>query len=474
MKYLLFSCIYLISACLYGQKKWALKDCIKYALSNHQDIRKLDINIESNRNLLQQSKNFLLPSINANISPNYNIGYSINPLTYSFENVNSITGSIGLNAEFIVFNGFQNLNHIKKTKNDWATSLEEKRASEIEISLNILNLFFQVLLEKEVFKSYDKKLSIAQKQLFKVDEMIKVGKLTIIDKQEVTVQYSREKAILLKQKNIVQLALFKLKQAMCLHDSSEFDIEYLRSTAFFQKSDRLESSKSKQILDQLPHINSKKLFLHSLKYKLEIDKGGRYPSLALSYGIGSNFINTARDIKIVQGYSSVVGFVNDANRTEVIAPPQSYQSEGDNTPVLSQLSSNLQHRLSLSLQVPIFDKLKKINQIKLAKLGIKSHEEDIKKTELKMIEELEIMKYNIQNAWILFESNKEIYKAYEVLLEAQREKYDNGIISNFEYQNAVNNYVLSTIEYSKSRIEIQYRNAIFSIYCNTILEDINY
>lgn len=442
-------------------QSWSLDECIKYALEHSLDIRKSELNIKTSHINHSQSKLFYLPSLNMSASPNYNIGYSINPATYSYENVNSITGSIGLNAEVILFQGNQNVHNIRKSKNEWLSAQEEKKNAEMEVTVNVINLYFQTLIEKEIYRAIEKKLSIAQKQLEKISEFIKLGKQSLSDRQEVDVQISREKANLLKQKNIINLSIFKLKQYIQLYDKDDFDIDQISQSIERDNDGRVNY---KKIVQQLPQINAKKFNLNALEQKLEMDKGSRYPSLAFSYGIGSNFINTAKDINIINGITSTIGYVNDKDKTEVYSYPQSYQTYGQNTSLVSQLNTNLQQRLTLSLQVPIFDKFKKANQIKLTQIAIESQLEDIKKQESKMIEELETMKINRDNALVLFESNREIVKSYESLLDIQRSKYDQGFISNFEFQNAVNNYYISALELSKSRIEYQYRNVLYRYY----------
>jgi len=49
-------------------------------------------------------------------------------------------------------------------------------------------------------------------------------------------------------------------------------------------------------------------------------------------------------------------------------------------------------------------------------------------------------------------------------METLRNNYDQGFIIIFEFQNAVNNYYISALELSKSRIEYQYRSALYRYY----------
>ncbi|MFN5885893.1 MAG: TolC family protein, partial [Bacteroidota bacterium] len=66
---------------LYAQQIWTLQQCIDQALQNNIAIKQRMYNLKSSEADLLQSKINILPSINGQLTNNFNTGFSINPVT---------------------------------------------------------------------------------------------------------------------------------------------------------------------------------------------------------------------------------------------------------------------------------------------------------------------------------------------------------------------------------------------------------
>ena len=65
----------------YSQTLWTLDDCISYAKEHNLSIKQSEIDLKSTDIDRLQAKGAFLPSINGNLSYNFNSGKNINPVT---------------------------------------------------------------------------------------------------------------------------------------------------------------------------------------------------------------------------------------------------------------------------------------------------------------------------------------------------------------------------------------------------------
>ena len=123
MKILNILALFFAFTSLQAQQIWSLEDCIDHALKNNISLKQSKFNIELNESQHLQSKMQLLPSINATSSFNKNQGRYINPLTNDFVEEVSSSLNLSYSTNITLFNGFKNINHIKKDANDHLISI---------------------------------------------------------------------------------------------------------------------------------------------------------------------------------------------------------------------------------------------------------------------------------------------------------------------------------------------------------------
>jgi outer membrane protein len=133
-KFILPSFLFVCSF-IYGQvNTFSLKQCIEYAWMNNLDVRQFILNSESSNIDLKQSKANILPSLSANAGQNYQFGRSIDRFTNQFSNQTIRSNNFSLNANLLLFGGFQTQNNIKRA------NVTQKAAQE-----NVQNIKNQII-----------------------------------------------------------------------------------------------------------------------------------------------------------------------------------------------------------------------------------------------------------------------------------------------------------------------------------------
>ncbi|HRR48706.1 MAG TPA: TolC family protein, partial [Bacteroidales bacterium] len=85
-------------------KKWTLRECIDYALSNNVSIKSAEISVKSSLEDLQQAKASMLPSLSLSSSQNFS-AQKQERTDESFVTKGSYTGSYALNTSVTLYSG---------------------------------------------------------------------------------------------------------------------------------------------------------------------------------------------------------------------------------------------------------------------------------------------------------------------------------------------------------------------------------
>ena len=95
-------------------KYLTIKQCVDLAITNNLQIQQSKIQLEQSGVLYKQSKDNLLPQINATLTQGQNYGRSISNVDNSYVDQQFGQGNYGVGANLLLFNGLSLNNAIKQ------------------------------------------------------------------------------------------------------------------------------------------------------------------------------------------------------------------------------------------------------------------------------------------------------------------------------------------------------------------------
>lgn len=454
----MFLNIYSLSSQVY-----TLEDCIKRAIEKSIDIRIQKLNKESAYLQNRQAKYNLLPSVSMSSGVNYNLGYSISPLDYSYIAQNSLSGSLNLSAQVTLFQGFQQLKNIQKTKIDYQVWDYHVKQIENNLKIQVISLYLQSILEYEVLKSLRQQLDFSENLYNSKKELLAEGLIAENTTKELSLQIEIDRANIERQAFQIQNSLNKMKVLLQFSEFQDFEIDTNINLINAPKLEKKDAVNKR--FENLPDVQIEKLKLNSAQKQIEITKGSLLPTLTLGYAFGSNFINTAKTYEYKTIRNPTIGFFGDSNYTFVrsISNQQVPISE-QSVSILSQLGNNKQHQFQLNFQWTIFSKFSKRTNIKLSEIAVKQQEERIDLTIQKLKENYNQAIANRDNAFQKYKYNTIVAKAQEEKFKMAKEKFESNLIDYFELMNYQNQYQTSKIELSKSKLEWYFNQKIVEMY----------
>jgi len=417
----------------FGQA-FTLEQCIDSAIQNNLLIKKNAVSIKIADITLKNSKQNLLPSINANVVHGYNWGQTIDPFTNQFATNQVQYDNFYLSSSVILFSGLQSYYSIK------ANNLGS-RQSQLALVVDIRNLkmdissaFLQVLLNQSILEISENNLDKTKQQLNRIIELKTANQATQFDLSEIEGQLSLDKYFVTKAKNDVNFSKLLLQQLMNIKLSEQFEIE----EEFEVKNQINLTTIDDSIIETFPDITSINLGVEKQLMLVKSVKGRYYPSLLLSGSLGS-------------GYSG--------NNKE-------YQPDGTFSPKAfnRQLNENFYQSAQLTLNIPIFNKNATRNQIKIAELQLQSLYLDKESEYNQLKQKIEQLSMDIINESEQYTALQKVQEASSLNYGNFKTRYENGDITFVQLREAQNKLFNAESNLIQSEYQLKFKSVLLSFY----------
>ncbi len=321
--------------------KLDLETALRIAHDNNPTIKIADIEIQRVDYAKKEAIGALLPSLNAVGQYTDNVMKQVMFMPESFSALmggqkymemgykNSYNGVLSTQIPIINFTLWQN---IKNKQNDIDIIIEKSRASKIEMTKQVKDAYYGVLLSKSSLKVLEQSHKNALETLKNIENSYKQGVVSEYDFIRAQVNVNNLNPILINAKNGVDLAIMQLRMILSL--PAEQNIETQETLESFNKNISLFSQIDKETaLTQNSDLKILDYNITGLENQLKLINTQHLPMLSAS----GNYI-----------YQT--------------------QSEDFNFKEYNWVSSA---SIGLQLTVPLFSGMQKVNQAKQVKMAIK-------------------------------------------------------------------------------------------------------
>ncbi len=423
--------ILLFTSVLDAQKVWTLEDCINYATENNISVKRQELVAKQSQNNLNQSKYELLPDVNGFVNHNLNSGKSVNYETYSYVDEKYTNGSMGINSNLSLFNGLQQYNTIKKNELDLKSRLKDVEKAKNDLVLNIATGYMQILFNNELKNISEQELELTIEQIEKTKKLVDVGNVPKSDLLEIKAQAASERVNLTNAKNQLILSYLTLTQMLNLDSIGDFKIQ-IPTNLELHTNTTLNNVNSifSEAVDFLPQIESAKYQLKSSQKNLDITKGQLSPNLSL-------------------------GFVYYTRYNELSKPIFSYNE---------QIKENAYKQLTLSLNIPIFNKMHTKNNINNAKINVLDAQLNLALSKQELYKEIQQARTEAIAAFEKYQANVDAVKSMDEAFNYTQQKYQVGIVDIVEYKISKQNLAKAKSDVLKAKYEYVFKTKILDFY----------
>lgn len=412
MKKLILTLIIIyISFPVFSQEIWNLEQCLEYAVKNSYEIQRAELELNVNDINLQQAREKYLPNLNAGGNHKYLYGRSLNMVTNNYGTERTISQDWYLSSRVSVFNGFVYKNTVQKSVLEKELGMENLQYAIDDLKLQVMAVFFEILYNNEQVANSKNQLEASLKQKDILNELFMSGKIAEGKIFEITSQIEKERYVLLKNKNTLQVSYLNLYQLLNIKDA-EFSITHFVPDSLILESLNIDSVYDRTI-DRLPQIKSIEKQQEIAATNLGIQKGNKLPSLSLFGNLGTQYSNRS---------SKFIGLDDNGMRMY-----------SDEYPYHEQLFDNWNASFGLSLEIPIYNRGVVRSNISKAKIAVQDVEYNL--LNQKDLVYLEVVKayQEVVLTYNSFLAAKEALHAATVNLNNAYERMMAGLITATEY-----------------------------------------
>lgn len=370
-------------------KEWDLAACIDYSLKQNIQIKKDKLSLEESSIDIKSAKADLFPGLSFSTGHNivnrpYNETSSIvdGSNLISTSSKTSYTGTYGLNASWILYNGGKRLNTLDMQKLNNKIARLNVAASENTIQESITQIYVQILYAAEAVQVNENTLQISEAQRERGKELWKAGSIAKSDYAQLESQCSTDKYQLVTAQAALQNYKLQLKQLL------ELDGEEDMQLILPQLDDKdvltplpAKGEIYKAAVALRPEIEAGRLGVETSKLDIDIARSGYRPTISLSAGIGTN------------------------------------HTTGSDFTFSEQVKNGWNNSIGVSLSIPIFNNRQTKSSIQKAKLQQKN-------SELELQNQQKTLFKTIEGLWLDANSAQQSYVAASEKLRSTQISYD--------------------------------------------------
>lgn len=315
-------------------------------------------------------------------------------------------GSYGLSANWTVWDGGRNRKQLKKSRLAKEQSEVDIESTRLSLQEQIVQIYVQILYQTEAVRVNREILANTRIQADRAKAMYEVGNMSRADYAQMEAQVSQEEYNVTNAET--QLASFKLqlKQLLEIVDSPDFDV----AVPEINPDNVLAilptpADVYDMALNTRPELRYYRLGIESAEMDIDIAKRGYYPTLGMSAGI-----NTSN----MSGLDKSFG---------------------------TQLKTNLNNNIGISISIPIFDQKQNKTNVATARLARESAQIELELEEKQLRSDIETYWLNAVNAQQQFRNATTSVESMRTSYDLVSEQFAVGLKDIVDLQTGKNNLI---------------------------------
>lgn len=411
----------------------SLQQCIDSALANNLSVKQYGLQAEDAGVLLQQSKNNLLPFVNADIYHGLSQGRSIDPSSNGYVNQQLGIANYQLGAGVTVFNGGSLRYTIKENATAFEAAQQETQQQKDNLVLNVIVAYLQVLNNEDILQSALNQAAVSGKEVERLTILNEQGAIRPSDFSDMKGQLMNDQLSIVDAKNRLESAKLLLLQLMNKPYDPSIKLDRMDATEFLTAYNNTANKVYENALQQFAGIKAVELRKKSYEYALRSVRGGLYPTITVGGGLNSAYSSTAQNASGKIAYSS-------------------------------QLKNNISSTAGVGIAIPIFNRFATRSRIKQADILVRSAglQEDISKLNLRQA--IDQAWLNMNNAYDRYKLLLEQVNAYEESYKAAEARFNAGLGTSYDYLVAKDRLDRATLNLITAKYDFVLRKRVLDYY----------
>ena len=414
-----------------GQEPLNLHDCMEFAISNSTKMRIQEAAVGDAQIARRDAAlSLFTPQINAQTYAYYNFGRSIDPQTNTYFNTTSFHNNYGVSAGIDLFNGFKAVNNYKISKTGMLIAGSQEKQVEADICLAVMEAYYNVVYYKRLCDVYEEQVAVAEQALAKARRQEELGQKGHADVIQMEADLADRQYELTNTRNMYDNQKMTLEDLMFWPSGEELVID-TRMPDQAATGSLAEDEVVTFALAHNPGVQIADWTRLNARRELNTARWQVLPSVSLSGGWSTNY----------------------------------YSFQGSQqTPYWDLLRRNGGEYVSMSVSVPIFNRLSRQSNIARRRNALARAEAEYDQTLREVESEVRRAVQDRDGAETAYSQAQHKAEVQEEAYTLNLKKLDQGLISPLEFQTANNNYLKARADEMNSLFKYLIKQAVVRYY----------
>jgi len=405
-----------------------LAQCVDIAIKNNLTVKQSGIRAEQDRIYWQQARAALLPTLNAGAGYGISFGRGTNNTGVIVDAAQTNSASFSASSSLLLSNGLSAINTIKQNALLYQAGKMDFQEVKNETALNIIGLYFSALNAEDQLAQAKLQFDVSGANLERENNLNNAGTVAPADFYNIKGLHNNDQINIYNAENAVLTAKINLLEAMNVAFKKDIRLERLQASnspaAYTQSADDIYST----ALTSLALVKASDLRVKAAEKEVAAATGKLFPTLTLNGNYQTSYANNS---------------------------PGSFAT---------QFKENKYYGPSLNLSIPILNGFRNTFNRRLAKLDLLNAQEVNTNTQVQLKQQIEQAHANMKNAYNRLQVLIPQIDIYQAAYDAQKTKFDAGVITSDFYITAKNNLDGANVNLINARYEYLIRTKILDYY----------
>ena len=399
--------------------RFSLEDCLRFAFTNSNERKSMELTGQSLETTYEQSKQQRLP----NLSASYGENFSNN------SNGWSVSGNVGVGSSVTIYQGGNINNTIEQNHLNVERNTVQLERYDNQLATQILQSFLVILGNQEMLNYQQEVLNTSREQLKQGRTRYKVGSILESDMMLLEAQYLSDSNNMIDTRINIENNLLDLKVLLSMNPTDDLEIV---SPDTDNLDNLIESLPTEQeaidlALEYMPELRMSDYDIRLAKKSVDMARGNYFPSVSASANVGMG----------------VLSFDGSGNTQWIGKPSES---------------------VGVSMSIPIYSRGSTKANVKKSRIALEQAQLDYEQSQLEVRQTVVQAYRNVISAFNAYKVSQAKENAYSKSFNAYNIQYQYGTITVVELLQQQNNYLNALNSYIQDKYSLVMKRKILDVY----------
>lgn len=407
-----------------AQNILTLSDCIEYSLSHSLELQDYTFQLRESEEDVRYERHKFLPVVNAELNNGLSTGFQqvfTEDLAGAYQSVSSYSNAVSFNVSLPVWDVSAQRTLVRLKRNTVHEMEQRKTACEQSLKMEVIEKFYTLALAKYRCQLAEEQLVLQDSVLDVSRRMYELGLRAYKDVVDAEANREKDRQTLMEEEQSVMVSLTDLKHVM--NYKSDIDIYKEtedKDTSFIMPLDELE----RLAFLHSPALRAAESKIVSASLERKSISRQRYPSLTLNFQAGTS-------------------------SQQFFTLP--------NTKMTKQWHHNAYQITTLTLKIPVFNRLNVRSQLRKADIEMTRMQTALEKECTELRHELKVLYEDIRKCERLVPQIRQVERLTHEQYNLALKDYSCGNIPSYELYTYKNKWVATSLRLAQANTEWNYK-----------------